>query len=173
MGEPLRHQVRELPKVKASFKEYQFYSRQCIQCLKLTKSEKNWPKDIQPGQFGPGLVATLSMLHGQYQLSMRQTQELAFDPGQLPLSLGGVADSCQKASTALEVSYQLIEERVQNHASNHVDETGWKREAKLRWLWVATNPLASLLKVTSSRGAQGLKELIREDYAGIIHFATP
>ena len=70
---------------------------------------------------------------------MRQTQELAFDLWQLPLSLGAVADSCQKASTALEASYQTIEEVVQHHPTNHVDETGWKREGKLRWLWVATN----------------------------------
>ena len=169
VGEPLRHQVWELPVVKASVKEYQFYTRQCKHCLQLTKSEKNWPQDVPTGQFGPKLVATLGVLHGQYQLSMRQTQELALDLWQLPISLGSVADSCHKVSVALEPSYQAIEDKVQKHPTNHVDETGWKREGKLRWLWVATNAAASLFKISSNRGGQSLKELIGENYGGIIH----
>lgn len=169
IGEPVRHQVWELPQVKARVKEYQFYSRQCSQCSQITKSEKNWPNDVPTGQFGPRLVATLGVLHGQYQLSMRQTQELANDLWQLPLSLGAVADSCQKVSLTLAPSYQLIENRVQTQPSNHVDETGWKRDGKLRWLWVATNATASLFKVTTSRCGKSLKALIGENYTGIIH----
>jgi transposase len=169
LGELLRHQVWELPKVKARVCEYQFYSRQCSQCSKLTKSEKNWPQEVPTGQFGPRLVATLGVLHGQYQLSLRQTQELANDLWQLPLSLGAVADSCQKVSLTLEPSYQLIEATVQTQPTNHVDETGWKREGHLRWLWVATNALASLFKVTDSRCGKSLKALISENYSGIIH----
>lgn len=169
IGEVVRHQVWELPPVKASVKEYQFFTRQCTQCCQLTKSEKHWPKDVPTGQFGPRLVATLGVLHGQYQLSLRQSQQLAFDLWQLPLSLGTLADSCHKTSCALETSYQQIEEVVQHHPTNHVDETGWKREGKLRWLWVATNAAASLFKVTTSRCGQSLKELIGESYGGIIH----
>lgn len=169
LGEPLRHQVWELPKVKATVKEYQFFTRQCSQCSKLTQSHKNWPDEVPVGQFGPHLVATLGVLHGQYQLSLRQIQALSLDLWQLPLSLGAVADSCRKVSTTLEASYRAIESKVKNHPTNHIDETGWKREGKLRWLWVATNTVASLFKVTNSRCGQSLKELIGENYTGIIH----
>jgi transposase len=169
VGEPLRHQVWELPVVKAAVMEYQFYTSQCKHCLQLTQSQKNWPQTVPTGQFGPKLVATLGVLHGQYQLSLRQSQELANDLWQLPLSLGAVADSCHKVSVALEPSYQDIEHKVQKHPTNHVDETGWKREGKLRWLWVATNPAASLFKVTNSRCGKSLQSLIGEDYMGIVH----
>jgi transposase len=169
IGEPLRHQVWELPVVKARVKEYQFYTSECRGCSQLTKSEKNWPKAVPTGQFGPQLVATLGVLHGQYQLSLRQTQELALDLWELPLSLGAVAASCRKVSAALEPSYSSIESRVQKHPTNHVDETSWKREGKLRWLWVATNPAASLFKVTASRCGRSLQGLIGEAYKGIIH----
>ncbi len=168
-GEPWRHQVWELPVVKATVKEYQFYTSQCKHCLQLTKSEKNWPKDVPTGQFGPHLVATLGVLHGQYQLSLRQTQQLALDLWQVPLSLGGVADSCQKASVALAPTYATLESVVQKQPTNHLDETGWKRAGKLRWLWVATNPVASLFKIRNSRDGQSLKELIGDNYAGFIH----
>jgi transposase len=100
---------------------------------------------------------------------MRQTQELALDLWQLPLSLGAVAASCRKVSAALEPRYHSIEGRVRQHPTNHVDETSWKREGTLRWLWVATNPAASLFKVTSSRCGKSLKALIGETYKGIIH----
>ena len=89
--------------------------------------------------------------------------------GSCLLSLGAVADSCLKTSHALETSYQTIEDKVQNHPTNHVDETGWKRDGKLRWLWVATNTVASLFKVTNNRGGPSLKDLIGENYGGIIH----
>jgi hypothetical protein len=168
-GQMVRHQVWELPKVKATVTEYQFYACQCYQCSQLTKSEKDWPKDVPTGQFGPHLVATLGVLHGQYQLSVRQTQQLAFDLWELPLSLGGVSKSCQKVSNALTTSYHLIEEKVQNQPTNHVDETGWKREGGLRWLWTATNGVASLFKISDNRAGQSLKELLGENYPGIIH----
>jgi transposase len=169
IGEPVRHQVWELPQVKARVREYQFFTRQCSQCCQITKSEKNWPQEVPTGQFGPRLVATLGVLHGQYQLSLRQTQELANDLWHLPLSLGAVADSCHKVSLTLEPSYQLIENKVQTQPSNHVDETGWKRDGKVRWLWVATNATASLFKVTTSRCGKSLKALTGENYVGIIH----
>jgi transposase len=169
VGQPLRHQVWELPLVKATVKEYQFYTSECNHCLQLTQSAKNWPKAVPTGQFGPQLVATLGVLHGQYQLSLRQTQELALDLWQLPLSLGAVAASCRKVSVALEPSYHSIEGRVRQHLTNHVDETSWKRNGKLRWLWVATNQAASLFKITTSRCGKSLQGLIGKDYQGIIH----
>lgn len=169
VGEVVRHQVWELPVVKAQVTEYQFYTAQCSHCQQPTDSQQLWPPAVPRGQFGPQLVATVADLHGQYQLSLRQIQQLAQDLWQLPLSLGALADMCAKVSQALQGSYSQIETKVQHSERSHVDETSWKRSGKLRWLWVATNQNASLFKVSPSRDGESLKALIGQDYGGIIH----
>jgi transposase-like protein len=109
------------------------------------------------------------VLHGQYQLSLRQIQELALDLWQLPLSLGGLADACTKTSQALEKSLGEVQAQVQTSTSVHLDETGWYRNGKLKWLWVAVSPRATLFQVHPGRGKTELAALIGEDYQGYLH----
>lgn len=167
LGEVGRHQVWELPIVRAQVTEYQLPSYECSLCQSHTPTP--WPDGVPHGQFGPHLVATLAVLHGQYQLSLRQIQELAQDLWQLPLSLGGVADACSKTSQALTRPLREVQAAVQSAPRVHLDETGWYRGGKLTWLWVAVAPLATLFQVHSGRGKTQLKELIGEDYQGYIH----
>ena len=56
-GEPRRHQVTEVPPVKAHITEYQFPNVVCGQCGKTTHAPL--PEEIA-GQFGPQLTALVA-----------------------------------------------------------------------------------------------------------------
>src|ERR1039457_7000778 len=56
-GEPRRHQVTEVPPVKAHITEYQFPNVVCGQCGKATRA--TLPEEIA-GQFGPQLTALIA-----------------------------------------------------------------------------------------------------------------
>ena len=49
-----------------------------------------------------------------------------------------------------------------------MDETPWREAQRRAWLWTVVTPQASVYAIRRSRGAQVLKELLGEDYGGII-----
>ena len=55
-GEPRRHQVTEVPPVKAHITEYQFPNVVCGHCGKATRAPL--PEEIR-GEFGPQLTALI------------------------------------------------------------------------------------------------------------------
>src|SRR5260221_4701737 len=68
--QPQRHQVTELPTVKAQVIEYQLHRLTCPCCQ--TVNVEPLPAGIGTSQFGAQLVSTLVLLMGRYRLSKRQ-----------------------------------------------------------------------------------------------------
>jgi transposase len=100
---------------------------------------------------------------------MRETAALARDLWQLELSVGAVADACQKASLALASSYTEAHTHLKAHSSEvNVDETGWRDSGKRGWLWVAVSKVATVFKLGSKRNRASFQELIPKDYLGVV-----
>jgi transposase len=167
IGTPKRHQVTEIERVTAHVIEHPFFACECSGCGALTKTSH--PKDVPTGNFGPELVATLADLHGRYRLSMRETATLAKDLWQVDLSVGAVADACQKASFALAESYTEAHTHLKAHSSEvNVDETGWRDSGKRSWLWVAVSKVATVFKFSPKRNRASFQELVPPAYLGVV-----
>jgi transposase len=169
LGLPWRHQVWELPPLRAIVSEYQCFTCECSQCQQLTQAPLPPQAPPDHGQFGPQLVAIIGLLHGQYQLSLRQIQNLALNWWGLSISLGGIAECCAKVSHSLENGYHQVQDQVQKSQAVHVDETGWKRKGKRGWLWVAVAASATLFRIAPRRNGESLKALLGADYSGFLH----
>jgi transposase len=63
VGEPVRHQVTELPPVRAGVTEHQLQHVQCAACGTTTCARL--PPDVPAGAFGPRLQATVAVLAGR------------------------------------------------------------------------------------------------------------
>ena len=50
----------------------------------------------------------------------------------------------------------------------HLDETSWRQGAKRAWLWVAVTSLVTVFLVRMSRGGQVARELLGEQFSGIL-----
>lgn len=167
--EPLRHQVVELPPVRAEVTEFQVHTLTCGRCGVRTVGEL--PRDAPVGQFGPRLCALVAILSGAYSLSKRQTQRLLAEVFEIPLSLGSVKNIEHRVSDALEGPVDELREHVKTRPVVNLDETGWfegcspGRKARA-WLWVATHGLVSVFLIALSRGSEVAKELVGEDFAG-------
>ena len=69
VGEPVRHQVTEAPKVRAEVTEHRFHTQLCDDCGHATVAP--WPEWVPRGNFGPRLEATVGLMRGAYHLSKR------------------------------------------------------------------------------------------------------
>ena len=86
--EPVRHQVTELPPVRAVVTEHQLQQVRCAACGTTTCAVL--PADVPPGAFGPRLQATVAVLSGRYRLSRREVVGVCTDVLGAPLAVGSV-----------------------------------------------------------------------------------
>jgi transposase len=98
--QPVRHQVNEIPLVKAEVTEYRQHRLTCLSCGAVTQAQ--WPTEMPPGSFGPRIQATVGYLTGRLGLSHRDVVEAVETLNGLNLGLGTVSAIQQQVSNALE-----------------------------------------------------------------------
>ncbi|HID37017.1 MAG TPA: hypothetical protein EYP39_06565 [Ghiorsea sp.] len=101
-----RHQVFDLPEVKYHVTEHQLFSGCCTVCGK--KRTAHWPDWVPSGQMDAGLISTISLLSGQFHLSIRQIQAFLKEQWQLSFSIGAISQAQGKANPWLGVLYRQI-----------------------------------------------------------------
>jgi len=161
-----RHQVWELPEIHPVITEHRLVAGWCSHCQSWVKPEL--PVEIGRTAFGPRLHAWMAILTGRFRQSRRQVMELLQELCGVSVSLGSIQSLCEETSEALAVPYREAKEAVAQAEMAHLDETGWKKKGKRRWLWVAVTRLATVFLVSCSRGRQALRELIGESFQGIL-----
>ena len=163
---PFRHQVIEIPPIKPVITEYQWHQLPCPECGKTTRVP--WPDGVPSGTYGPRIHATVALCTGSYRLSKRTTGQVMDDLCGVPMSVGTISQS-EKATT--EVVAEPVEEArayVQEQVVAHLDETSWRQGGKRAWLWVAVTSLVTVFLVRLSRGGQVARELLGEQFSGIL-----
>ncbi len=101
MGEPLWHQVAELPKVAAHVTEHRLHSVLCDRCDHTTQADL--PDGVPAGAFGPRLQAVIALFTGAYRISRRVAVEALGDLFGTKLSLGSVSNTEEVMSEAVSV----------------------------------------------------------------------
>ena len=163
--EPTWHQVAELPPRPVEVTEYQGHARTCPCCGEVTHAAV--PAEVKAHSVGPRLAAALAFLTGRCHLSKRAVEEVAEAVLGAPVSLGTVSRLEGQVSEALEAPHAEAAEAVRQAEVKHVDETGWKKAGRPRWLWAAVTRTVALFVVHAGRGAAGLKALLGESLTGI------
>lgn len=166
VGEAQRHQVTELPPVRATITEHRLYRVRCPHCRQETRA--TLPTDVPAGACGPRLQATVGTLSGRYRLSRREVAEMCRDVLGAPLAVGSVDKLCQATSAALAAPMEELHSTLPQAPVVHADETSWKQAGQRRVLWVVVTPLATVFTIAPSRGSQVLKDLIGEAFGGYL-----
>jgi transposase len=125
------------------------------------------------GLIGPRLRAATALLKGQCHVSYRPMQTLYRDVLGLKLSTGQLAKIVRQCGQSLAGPHADLCAKLPGQPVVNVDETG-HREQRLRgrgqrgWLWCAAAKSFTVFKVTSSRAAAVLEDLLGLDYAGVV-----
>src|SRR5262245_30794627 len=164
--EPTRFQTIELPPVVAVITEYQGQARTCPDCGAVTRAAI--PREILAHSVGPRLTATLSYLAGCHGVSKRGVEEIAAAVFDAPVALGTVSNLEREVSAALAAPHQEALTAVQQAAVKNADETSWKLQGRLCWLWAAATSGVVAFVVHAKRGAVGLTALLGVEIHGIL-----
>jgi transposase len=166
VGEPVRHQVTELPPVRAHVTEHRLYHLQCPDCGTTTCAVL--PAEVPSGAFGPRLQATVAVLSGRYRLSRREVAGVCTDVLGAPLAVGSVDELCHATAAALAAPVAEWETAVQQAAAAHADETRWRQAGQRCWLWVVVTAFATVFTIAPSRGRVVIQGLLGAGFAGYL-----
>ena len=163
---PWRHQVAELPQIEPEVIEYQVHTLTCLACGKRNRGE--WPVERPNGRFGERVQATIAYLSGRCGVSRRDVKEILATLFRLNISLGSIPAQEQRVSQALVQPVTEARAFVARQPVVNIDETGWKEENESCWLWVGTTPAVTVFHLTQTRGGDGVRLLVGQDYGGIV-----
>jgi len=163
---PARHQVADLPRVRAVVTEYRRHTLCCPACGERTAAA--WPEGMPAGCFGPRAQATVGYLTGRLNVSQREVAEVLGVLFGLDLSLGSVSALARQVSAAVAAPVAEARAYVQAQPAVNADETNWPQGRQGGWLWVAVSALVSVFLVRPSRASAVAKELLGATYTGIV-----
>lgn len=165
-SQPLRHQVWELPEIRPVVVEYQRHRLICPCCH--TQTCAALPEGVPAGQSGPRLVAFTSLLMAYFRQSRRRTSQFFETLLNIPCSDGLTVKHQDRVTESLAETYQELKASVPQQPAVHLDETGTKEAGRKGWVWVAASKLFTVFAVRLSRKKSVVRELLGEDYAGVL-----
>jgi transposase len=161
-----RHQIHELPKVKATVTEYQLYSGICHGCGKIHSAQL--PIGVPKGMLGPIAMAKIATLTGDYKMSKRNVTFLLDDFYGLDICVGTVSNTEKIVSEALEKPVEEAKSFIPAQNQVNADETSHFEKGNKMWTWTFIASSVAAFIIRSSRGAQVVKDFLGETFKGIL-----
>jgi transposase len=165
VGEPERHQVTELPEIRAYVTEYRLHTQCCPACEWATGA--TLPPGAPTTSFGPRLQAVVALSSGVYRHSKRTTVSWLSDLFGVALSLGSVTACEQRTSEVLAAPVEEARQHVEQQAVVYADETGWREARGRAWVWVAVTRWVTIFLVHRRRNTQAARELLGQ-FGGVL-----
>jgi len=88
----------------------------------------------------------------------------------LIMSRSGICRAIQRVARKAEATWHALRDAARRSALAHMDETGWKVEAQLHWLWTVVTEQITFCEILPGRGFAEASAILGEEYAGwLIH----
>ena len=178
-SEPLRHQVFDVPPVRAQVNEYRLFSGYCSGCGK--KHRAPLPAGVPTGQIGPRALALIGTLGTHYHLTQFKIRDLLAQVLGVDFSVGAISQAHGKVAQALAAPVDEAARSLPGAPVLYMDETRYPREGTSgNWVWGAVQPKLAVYTLLPSRARYVIDSLIGEQpqaivvsdrYAGYAHIA--
>ena len=138
----------------------------CTHCSRVVtaSSELALPKtDI-------GLNTTIKSIYMWVNLGLPYTRIASYLNtffGQM-VSTAGLASHMMMVAKIMKSVYEEILEDIKSSSRIHADESGWRVNGKLWWLWAFGSSDSAFYKIDNSRGSDVVKKILGELFGGVL-----
>jgi transposase len=163
VGDPVRHQVEELPPITVTVTEHRCQRMRCPGCGRRRRAKL--PSEIAASSFGPRLQAAVATLSVRNRISRRDVVELCEQLYGSRISTGTVEAILARIADALAEPCDDLLARLRAGAAVHMDETGWRTAGQRRALWGIFDERHAYLHVAVDRHEDHAKSLLADTRA--------
>ena len=157
---PQRHQVFEVPPMRAQVDEYRLYRGRCTGCGKAHAGVL--PAGVPKGQLGPRALSLVGVLGTRYHLTQRKIRNLLDQLMGLSFSVGAISQAHGKVAGALKAPVAEAVASLGKAQALWMDETHYRREGIGNWVWAAVQPLLAVFAIYPSRARYVILDFIGE-----------
>jgi transposase len=163
----------EIPR-RPVVRRFDIHVGQCKQCGQHIRPRHPLQTSDATGaaasQLGPDLQALIAMMKDKYGLSYGDIQGLLDEAFGISVTRGGAAHVVLRVAERSEPAFDGIRDIVRRSDTVYPDETGWKVDGRLQWMWVFVTGMVTLYVIRPSRGRDVPQEVLGVDYNGrMIH----
>ena len=119
-------------------------------------------------QLGPQAVAFAVLLNKRFGLPYGKIAALLRDRFALTVTRGGLVQAIHRAARQAQPTYVTLCETVRGSPVVTVDETSWRVDAYLQWLWAYVTRDTTVYTIQPGRGLAQAARVIGLDYAGVL-----
>jgi len=119
-------------------------------------------------QIGPNALALATHLNKETGVSHGRLALLFATVFGLKLAKATIVRAIERLGRQAEPLYRQIEMVVRHSGVVYPDETSWRVNGRLRWLWDFVCASATLYTIRDSRGFDVIEQILGADYAGVV-----
>ena len=164
-GDMQRHQVTELPPLRAHIIEYQCPRVVCPSCGAGTRAPL--PKEAW-SHFGPQLAALVAYWTVVCRMPRRVVESVLEAVLGVPISLGSTQKLWEEAGEAVREPCQQLEQQLPREAVLNVDGSGWSTNGQRRCIVVLVAMQFVCYRIVRSNNWQVLVSLLGAAFAGVL-----
>jgi transposase len=155
--EPLRHQILDVPPIRAQVHEYRRHAGRCTTCGKAHRAAP--PAGVPRGQIGPRAPALIGVLGTHHHLTQHKIRDLPARVMGVDFGVGAISQARGLVAQALAAPLEPLRAAVTQATLKHLDETRYPREGGGNRAWGVVTPQVAVFELLPSRAryvAQGL-----------------
>ncbi len=162
----------ELPVQRPCVRRFDVHIGQCTQCRRRVQGRHPLQTSDALGaaaaQLGPQAVAVAVLLNKRFGLASGKIAALLRDRFGLTVTRGGLVQAIHRAARQAQPTYDTLCATVRGSPVVTIDETSWRVDAVLHWLWVWVTPETTVYAILPGRGLARAASVIGHDFAGVV-----
>ena len=159
-------------RLRAKTTEFRVHVGQCVQCRRCVQGRHPQQTSDALGaaanQIGPHALALAAHLNKQVGVSHGRLVSLFDSVFGLPLAKATVVRGIERLARQAQPLYEQIQRLVRSSPVVYPDETSWRVNGRLFWLWDFVCASATLYAIRDSRGYDVLEEILGAAYGGVV-----
>jgi transposase len=167
-----RQYQEELPVQRPLVRRFDIHIGHCTVCRRRVQGRHPLQTSDALGAaavlLGPQAVAFAVLLNKRYGLPYGKIAGLLRDRFGLTITRGGVVQAIHRAARQAQPTYAQLCETVRGSPVVTVDETSWRVDADLQWLWAYVTPETTVYAIQAGRGLAQAAQVIGLDYPGVL-----
>jgi transposase len=162
----------ELPVQRPVVRAFHVHIGCCTQCRRRVQGRHPLQTSDALGaaaaQLGPHAIAFTVLLNKRCGVSYGKIAALLRDRFGLTVTAGGLVQAMHRAARVAHPTYEHLAETVRGSPAVTLDETSWRVDAELQWLWTVATPLTTVYAIQPGRGLAQAAAMIGQHYSGVL-----